>query len=69
MEKIILEGVVECKKEDGGQALIAEVGDVVGNKDSEFFVRLQSWDENREHPEMNSFKGKKVRVTVEVIEE
>lgn len=64
MTKIILEGTVKCDKEDGGQALISSIE----GQDDFFFVRLQSWDENCEHSTMKSLEGKKVRVTVEVID-
>jgi hypothetical protein len=75
MEKIILTGDVICDKEDGGRALIAEVGSMESGilHDDEddydaFFVRLQSWDDRREHTIMKSLEGKKVRVTIEIID-
>lgn len=79
MTKIILTGKVDCDKEDGGRALIASIEDQVeppfvptvfdNPEDScEFFVRLQSWDDGKEHTLMKSIQGKKVRVTIEVIE-
>jgi hypothetical protein len=72
MEKIIMEGPIECKKEDGGRALIAEVDRDEKLEDSDndaFFVRIQSWSDDRTHPTMNALIGKKVRVTIEIIEE
>lgn len=53
--------------EDGGQAIIATIG---GNGPEErgVFVRIQSWDETREHAEMNKLLGKKIKVTIETIE-
>lgn len=63
MTKVILEGKVECKSEDSGCALIAEIE---GN--DEFFVRLHSWSDNKNHKFMKNIKGKKVRVTVEIID-
>ena len=49
--KIVLEGVVEPERDDGGIAQIAEIGAIVegavdtgyGSTDTGFFVRLQSW--------------------------
>lgn len=66
MEKIILEGVVECEKEDGGRALIAQIESE--NEEDDVFVRIQSWSDDRTHTVMNSIQGKKVRVTIEVID-
>lgn len=65
--------------EDSGQALICQIE---SDDDPHFFVRLQSWDESvvedglqgdkferslAGHPTMNRLRGKRVRVTVEVI--
>jgi hypothetical protein len=72
MEKIILEGPVECDKEDGGRVLIAQIAHVVGeseNSDEGLYVRIQSWSESKMHPQMDALIGKKVRVTIEIIEE
>jgi hypothetical protein len=73
--KKVFEGVVEYDAEDGGQALVATIYDEVPEANSGMFVRLQSWkDEDPavqtppDHPEANLFRGKKVRITVEVIE-
>lgn len=49
MTQIILEGQVECKTEDSGCALIAEID----GKDDEFFVRFQSWSDNKNHAFIN----------------
>lgn len=58
---------LKVHEEDGGCALIFE-GDESGETlgDGCFFVRLQSWDDNGTHPLMNSLKGKKIKVTVEI---
>lgn len=58
-------GVVEVESEDDGQALIAEISD---GADEGLFVRLQSWSESRHHPAMDEMRGKRVRVTVEIVE-
>lgn len=63
--------------EDGGQAVIVHADDHAATGDDGcFFVRLQSWDERAAdrslpagtHPIMQSIFGKRVRVTVEVLE-
>lgn len=72
MDKIILEGMVNCEEEDSGSALIAEIGRDPELEDSDndgFFVRIQSWSDDGSHKTMNEFKDKKVRVTIEIIEE
>ena len=65
--KFAVEGTVEIKEEDGGQAMIATIED---ERVDEFFVRLQSWSEEspRRHTVMRSLAGKRVRVTVETID-
>ncbi|AFU88274.1 hypothetical protein CcrColossus_gp404 [Caulobacter phage CcrColossus] len=65
--KVVMEGVVDPKKEDGGMALIAEGFEHNPHEPNGMFVRLQSWDEKKEHITFNQFVGKKVRVTVEVV--
>lgn len=63
--KLILEDTITVEsREDGGAALIARFDD----KDTGMFVRVQSWDETGEHAEFKKFEGKRVRVTVEVID-
>jgi hypothetical protein len=60
------EAEIEMHKiEDGGQAIIAEVG---GDKDAGMFVRIQSWDETMRHAEIEPFLGKRVRVTIETLD-
>lgn len=66
------EGLVEYTKEDSGQALIATIYEG-GPKD--MFVRIQSWetedqntDKKPEHKTARSLEGKRVRVTIEVID-
>jgi hypothetical protein len=79
MNKLVLEGVVEYDKEDGGRALIATINDIE-DADCGMFVRIQSWDDvstgkdeqgyevGFKHTQARQFEGKKVRVTVEVID-
>jgi hypothetical protein len=52
--------------EDGGAARIATIAD--DRDDSCLFVRIQSWDELSRHEEFRELEGKKIRVTIEVIE-
>jgi len=52
--------------QDGGQAQIVEFA---GSNEVGLFVRLQSWDPDREHADMALMMGKRVRVTVEVLED
>lgn len=66
--KIVLESVLteeSIKREDGGMAIISEVAPV---NDDAFFVRLQSWSEDKQHTTMGRLIGKRVRVTVEVVD-
>jgi hypothetical protein len=67
--KVELEGVANFHEDDGGQALIAEVEtSEFANDDEGFFVRLHSWSERHVHEVAEKLQGKRVRVTVEVIE-
>lgn len=53
------------ERQDGGQAMIVQFD----NADEAVVVRLQSWDPTKEHTDMSALIGKKVRITVEVIED
>lgn len=70
--KIIYQELVDIdakdfKSEDGGMALILDdLGGIEVHGDDCLFVRLQSWDDDKKHPLMNSLIGKKVRITIEV---
>jgi hypothetical protein len=58
--------------EDGGQAMIDEAisFDTLNSNDDNFmFVNIQSWDEDTEHTDMINLIGKKVRITIEVLED
>jgi len=70
--------------EDGGQAKITEVvsdadakviADIASGRQKEgdeinpFFVRLHSWSTKQEHKTFDSLIGKRVRITVEIVEE
>lgn len=77
MEPIIFTGKVgNISIEDSGCAQIADLDDLESSADDQsFFVRLQSWSDDIDdtdkplHPTMDSLKGKKVRITVEVLDE
>lgn len=68
--KKVFSDVVEYRSEDGGQALIADIQEEGADLTSPgMFVRLQSWDEKYVHENAEKFRGKRVRVTVEIIED
>ena len=56
----------EFDVEDGGCAVICDFGgdDVVAN----MFVRVQSWDDDKQHEQFKKMIGHKVRVTVEILD-
>lgn len=67
----IIEGrVVELSFEDQGKAKICyyDEGCKSSLDDNCFFLRIQSWDENKEHKTINSMIGKKYKITVEIEE-
>lgn len=69
MHKRVYEGYLEIESvDDSGRARIASVVEQVADPDDQMFVRVQSWDESCEHPQFKNFEGKRVRVTVEVLE-
>lgn len=68
MKKVFI-GKLEIESvDDGGQARIATINDENPDPHEEMFVRVQSWDEGLEHAQFKLFEGKRVRVTVEVLE-
>lgn len=77
MENIILEGFIdpmEVETEDGGASKIILIGADI--EDEGMFIELKSWDERiwegkdtpEIHKDFKSLVGKKVRVTIEIIE-
>lgn len=54
----------EVSKEDSGMAQIIEIGGETG-----IFVRIQSWDETKEHQKLSTLMGKHVRVTIETVDD
>ena len=71
--KFTSEGVLIIgSREDGGQALIAErfpFNTLNSDDENGMFATIQSWDEDTEHADMQKFIGKKVRVTIEILED
>lgn len=67
MSKYVFEGLIKVDYEDSKQAAIGQV-DGYDNKDPTLFIRIQGWDETRQHPTLSNIDGGIVRVTVEVLE-
>jgi hypothetical protein len=57
-------GPLHFAKEDSGQALIGET-----TSENGLFVHIRSWDTQGEHVNAKTLAGKRVRVTVETIDE
>jgi len=67
MTKVIIEDMAtDLSIEDSGHARILRLD---GEEDSNIFVRLQSWDEECTHEELMQFYNKKVRITIETVDE
>lgn len=73
-EKMIFESpeLITFVSEDSGRALIVDCGEPEkvdeADKDSGMWVRIGSWDDLRIHSDIRSLEGKRVRVTLEVID-
>jgi hypothetical protein len=66
-ESVVIETEVEeIKTEDSGCAKIIEVS---GDEEEGVWARIVSWSEKHNHPFVESLEGKRVRVTIEVIDE
>jgi hypothetical protein len=71
IKKVFITKIIEkeISIEDGGRAIIAHVQDEKDTAVSGMFLKLQSWDDDSEgHEDIKQFLGKKIKVTVEVIE-
>ncbi len=68
MTKLVFDETPDLDVQDGGRARILEVGGPKGVGGDGVFVRFQSWDDNKAHGQMKPFEGKKLRVTIEVID-
>lgn len=71
----VVEGVPTIEFEDGVCAMIAEVENLDADDDDpdDFYVRIMSWnrpkaDGTMNHPLVAKLNGKRVRVTIEVID-
>jgi len=58
---------IEVRKEDGGQALIFEMSEDM-ESESGIYIKIVSWDEEKNHTEFNSFIGRKIKITIETID-
>lgn len=54
--------------EDSGQAQIYSVVDLNDDEEDGMFIKIQSWSKSGKHPDMDRLKGKRIRVTVEVLD-
>ena len=63
--RIVIEHTPEMTSEDGGQARIFYVEDPA----VELFLRIQSFAENGQHPLADQLAGRRLRVTIEVLDE
>lgn len=57
----------EVETEDSGMSKIFHAGCEDYHDDNGMFVRIQSWDENKKHPQLSKFIGKRVRITIQEI--
>lgn len=67
----------EVDKQDSGQALIYtfngtkesyDESEEMNGCEAGVFVRFQSWDTSKKHEIFNKYIGKKVKITIEVVE-
>jgi hypothetical protein len=78
MDKMVFESEepITLTSEDSGCAMLVDEGEpyFVGDDDAAMWVRLGSWDDNGyknpeiSHTQIKKLVGKRVRVTLEVIE-
>ena len=59
-----MEGVATFDTKDGGRAKIATITE---GRDDGLFVRIESWYDNKRHPEAEAMEGKRVRITIKVL--
>lgn len=60
-------GADEVSVEDGGQAVIVEINPD-RDSDNGLFVRLHSWDAKMQHQLIRGFIGKRVEITIKVVD-
>jgi len=63
--KIEIVDRIHSTYEDGDNARIAELAEI----GTDIFVRVHSWDEARQHYTMEQLEGRRVKVTIEILEE
>lgn len=64
-DPIVFDTVTEIEKDDGGQALMLRVE----GADDQLSISISSWSDKSEHPTLQSLIGKKLRITVDVLDE
>ena len=76
--KYVIEGTLtDIETEDSGRVLVAHTHDLqlLGDNDERFFVRLYSYQDSPDqsedvtHPIMEAIREKRIRITVETLEE
>jgi len=66
MVEFIAQGrVSEVERDDGGLSLSTEL---LFDGDDGLFIRVMSWDEDREHPAFEQLRGKYIKVVLTVEE-
>lgn len=67
--KKVFEGILDQEStEDSGKSIICDIVEADENHHDTMFLKVQSWDETKEHNQISQFINKKVRITIEVIE-
>jgi hypothetical protein len=64
---IILDAIAQSHTEDQGMARIMEIPGA--DPDQGVFVRIQSWHKLGLHAEMDHMEGRRIRVTIEVLDD
>jgi len=70
MSKIVFEQLFskDVQIDEGGKALISNVNEgKIDGEDTNVYLAIISFDENKEHKDFNKFTGKKVKITIETI--
>lgn len=67
-DKLTFEGPLVIAFDEHPAARVLELSDTTEGENG-VFVRLHSWSDTGEHPEIEQFRGQKVRITVETVDE
>ena len=62
---------ITLTSEDSGMALLVNEGEpceVDGDEDTGIGIRIVSWDESKSHSSIRKLEGKRVRITLKVID-